>query len=119
MTIPVSASWLALLLCGVLLCAPDAAAQTPGPVQAQPKPANEHKATHPAKPTPVVKPHGTTHAQKPAKQAPGRTRDAPDAFRYSPWFKSTPVSMMPMITPAPLALPRKPSEPATALALPG
>jgi len=79
MTIPVSASWLALLLCGVLLCAPDAAAQISGPVQAQPKPANEHKATHPAKPTPVVKPHGTTHAQKPAKQAPAAPATTPPA----------------------------------------
>jgi len=56
-----------------------AQAQTPGPVQAQPKPANEHKATHPAKPTPVVKPHGTTHAQKPAKQAPAAPATTPPA----------------------------------------
>src|SRR5690348_12952439 len=52
------ASLTLLLLCGSLLSAPDAMAQT---TTAQ-HPAPKHK------PVPVVKPHGTTHALKPPPQ---------------------------------------------------
>lgn len=61
------ASLTLLLLCGPLLSAPDAVAQTTPTQSAAPQP------QHPApkhKPVPVVKPHGETHALKPPPQKP-------------------------------------------------
>jgi SH3-like domain-containing protein len=52
-------------VCGMLLCRPDAAAQTTAAQQAEPHhPVPKHK------PVPVVKPHGATHALKPPPQKP-------------------------------------------------
>jgi SH3-like domain-containing protein len=63
MTIPAAASLLGLLLCGMLLAAPEAMGQT---TNAKPPPAPP--AAH--KPTPVVRPHGPTHPQKPPPKPP-------------------------------------------------
>jgi SH3-like domain-containing protein len=67
MVVSVPESLIRLLLCVMLLGAPGALAQTtstpaPPPAKQAPKP----KTTRTSKPTPVVKPHGTAHPQKPA-----------------------------------------------------
>src|SRR5262245_40476766 len=63
MTIPASV-WFGLLLGGLLFVAPAAAGQTQStPPQPPPKP--KAAPPPPAKPTPVVKPHGTAQPQKP------------------------------------------------------
>ena len=62
MTIPAEASLLRLLLCGLLLAAPEAMGQTTNTKPPSPPPA--HKAT------PVVRPHGATHPQKPPPKPP-------------------------------------------------
>ena len=66
---------LGLLLCGMVLTAPGAVGETT--VHPAPKP----KTAPPAKPTPVVQPHGTAHPQKappkPAAAAPKATEPAP------------------------------------------
>ena len=70
MTIPVAASLLGLLLCGVLLAAPEAMGQTTN-AKPPPTPPSAHK------PTPVVRPHGPTHAQKPPPKPPAAAPAAP------------------------------------------
>jgi SH3-like domain-containing protein len=62
MTIPAAASLLGLLLCGMLLAAPEATGQTTN--TKPPPPPAAHK------PPPVVRPHGPTHAQKPPPKPP-------------------------------------------------
>jgi SH3-like domain-containing protein len=64
MTIPAPASLLRLLLCGTLLVAPEAMAQT----TAGTKPTTARQ-----KPTPVVQPHGALHPQKPPAIPPSVT----------------------------------------------
>jgi SH3-like domain-containing protein len=59
MTITAPVSLFRLLLCGMLAIAPEALGQTPTA-----KPPPKHK------PTPVVQPHGATHAQKPPSKPP-------------------------------------------------
>ena len=70
MTIPAPASLFRLLLCGMLLVAPAALAQT----TAGARPATATK----QKPTPVVQPHGVLHPQKaPAKPTPATALPVP------------------------------------------
>jgi SH3-like domain-containing protein len=64
MTIPAPASLLRLLLCGTLLVAPEAMAQTT---------AGSKPTTARQKPTPVVQPHGALHPQKPPAIPPSVT----------------------------------------------
>jgi SH3-like domain-containing protein len=74
MSVSVSACLLRLLLCGMFVMAPGAMAQTPNTqpaAQPQPKPKPKPKQT------PVVRPHGPTHAQKPP--AKGATKVPPAA----------------------------------------
>jgi SH3-like domain-containing protein len=65
MSVSLSVRIIRLLLCGMLVAAPGAMAQTPGtqPATQQPKP----------KQTPVVRPHGPTHAQKPPAKTPAKS----------------------------------------------
>jgi SH3-like domain-containing protein len=66
MSVSLSVRFVRLLLCGMLVTAPGAGAQTPTTppaTQQQPKP----------KQTPVVRPHGPTHAQKPPAKAPAKS----------------------------------------------
>ena len=72
MTIPAAASLLGLLLCGMLLAAPEAMGQTTN-AKPPPTPPSAHK------PTPVVRPHGPTHAQKPPPKPPAAAPAAPPA----------------------------------------
>jgi len=78
MVMSVPESLIRLLLCVMLLGVPGALAQTtptsPGTPPPPAKQASKPKATR--KPTPVVKPHGATHPQKPAPK-PGVTAPAP------------------------------------------
>src|SRR5690242_20352766 len=97
-----------LLLCGMLVMAPGAMAQAPNP----PPSAQQPK----AKQTPVVRPPGPTHAQKP----PGRAAARPPAKAPT----AAPAAPAPPVpAPAPAEEP-KPSEPevnkgsATGLPLP-
>ncbi len=79
--------WLLVLLAPLALSlgAPPAFAQTASPPMANPAPPPaQHRATPQAKPahpagatTPVVKPHGPTHAQKPAAKAAPKTAAPP------------------------------------------
>jgi SH3-like domain-containing protein len=97
MSIPVPASLLRLLLCGMLL-APPALGQSPGSQptgtlqvppkhKAPPAPAPSkaaprepvHQAGRKPPPPPVVKPHGATHAQKPVPKPSTATPPAPAA----------------------------------------
>jgi SH3-like domain-containing protein len=66
MSVSLSVRFVRLLLCGMLVTTPGAMAQTPTTqpaTQQQPKP----------KQTPVVRPHGPTHAQKPPAKAPPKS----------------------------------------------
>jgi len=68
MSVSLSVRFVRLLLCGMLVTAPGAGAgaqtpTTPPATQQQPKP----------KQTPVVRPHGPTHAQKPPAKAPAKS----------------------------------------------
>jgi len=97
MSIPVPASLLRLLLCGMLL-APPVLGQSPGsqptgtlqvppkhkapPAPTPPKAAPlepVHQAGRKPPPPPVVKPHGATHAQKPVPKPSTATTPAPAA----------------------------------------
>jgi len=90
MTIPAPASLLRLLICGALLIAPGAMAQTTTTTTttatAKPAPAKH-------KPTPVVQPRGATHPQKPPA-------------------KPAAASPLPPPAPAPVPAPAEPSKPA-------
>jgi SH3-like domain-containing protein len=68
MTIPGPASLLRLLLCGMVLAAPVAMAQTA--TNGKPAPTRQ-------KPTPVVQPRGAIHAQKPPPGAPAASLPIP------------------------------------------
>jgi len=74
MVIPAPAFVLWLLFGVLLLAAPGAIAQTP----AKPAPASQ------AKPLPVVRPHGATHAQKPPAKAPPKPQTAAPAVPPPP-----------------------------------
>lgn len=88
MSVSLPACSFRLLLCGMLLAAPEAMAQVPAtqPANQQPK----------AKQTPVVRPHGPTHAQRPPAKAAAK---AP-----------TPAAPVPAPPPAVPAEPPKPPE---------
>jgi SH3-like domain-containing protein len=68
MFIPVPASLLRLLMCGMLLVAPGAMGQTTTTTTGA-KPTTATTKTK-QKPTPVVRPHGAIHPLKPAQKAP-------------------------------------------------
>jgi SH3-like domain-containing protein len=103
MSIPVPASLLRLLLCGMLL-APPALGQSssgspptgtlqvppkhkappaPTPPKAAPREPVHHAGRKPP-PPPVVQPHGATHAQKPVPKPPTATTPAPAAPAPAP-----------------------------------
>jgi SH3-like domain-containing protein len=90
MSVPLPVCSLRLLLCGMLLAAPAAMAQAPA-AQSTGQQAR-------TKQTPVVRPHGPTHAQKPPAKSPPK---APTA---------TPAVPVPAPPPAVPAEPPKPPE---------
>jgi SH3-like domain-containing protein len=113
MSIPAPAPLFRLLLCGMLLASPDVFGQTavgqptgtlqtppkqkssPPPTPTPPKSAPRepvHREARKAKPPPVVKPHGATHAQKPPPKPPTAT--------------PSPAAPAPPPTPAPVEPPK-------------
>ena len=80
-----------LLLCGMLVMAPGAMAQTPNPAPAAQQPKTKQ--------TPVVRPHGSTHAQKPPGKAAAKPK-APTAAPQAP--------PLPAPAPAPAEEPKPP-----------
>jgi SH3-like domain-containing protein len=92
MSVSLSVRFVRLLLCGMLVTAPGALAQTPSPqpTTQQPKP----------KQTPVVRPHGPTHAQKP----PGKPPAKPPAKAPAP----APPAPVPVPAPTPAEEPKPP-----------
>jgi SH3-like domain-containing protein len=76
MTVSEPASFIRLLLCGFLLTAPGAMAQTPTGPKPPTTQATKPTTTKP-KPTPVVQPHGATHAQKPPSKPAVAAHPAP------------------------------------------
>jgi SH3-like domain-containing protein len=93
MSVSLPARFFRLLLCGMLVAAPGAMAQAPSsqPSAQQPKP----------KQTPVVRPHGPTHAQKP----PGKAGTKPPAKA-----PAVPPAPVPAPAPAPPPEEQKPAE---------
>src|SRR3954468_9068603 len=91
MSVSLPARFYRLLLCGTLAMAPEAMAQAPSPTPSaqQPKP----------KQTPVVRPHGPTHAQKP----PGKPPAKPPA--------KAPATAPPAAAPAPAPAPAEEQKP--------
>jgi SH3-like domain-containing protein len=94
MIIPVPTSLLRLLMCGMLLAAPGAMGQT---TTTGAKPTTTKQ-----KPTPVVRPHGVIHPQKPPQKPPGK----PPAV--------APAPVPAPAAPPPAAEPPKQAEPETA-----